>query len=235
MSCPLPCMPYDSSGNRGLDSHEWHQAAVAHPIQRWAATSELKNAMCRMLESVIHLQGTLLAMDMHGRKLRALHRAARKCGVGPMLLIAPGTVQDFAQGLVAVDLDNPQSQPPWGPGPAVGPETGGGGAEEGGVVGGFSSLGSQPWGGSAGETGGPRWQGGSEVVDGGGERWEGSEAVDAYEPDDLEAAMSTAAPSGAFSGSGLAPVDFSSICKEEDDLVGQYFENWEGGGCNLAN
>jgi hypothetical protein len=113
-------------------------------------------------------------MDMHEGRLKALHRAARKCGVGPMLLISPGTIQKFAEGRVAIDLEDTRSQPPWSP--AGGPSAGG--AE------------------FAVESEGPRWHGSRKADDGGPEEEEGGESLNAYEPDDLEAAMSKAESSG---------------------------------------
>lgn len=39
-------------------------------------------------------------MDIHSKRLRALARAAKRSGVGPMLVISTGSVQDMACGIV---------------------------------------------------------------------------------------------------------------------------------------
>ena len=51
------------------------------------------------------LQGSLVAMDSHKKRLRTLARAANRCGIGPMLSIIPGSIQETAAGVV----DLPQS------------------------------------------------------------------------------------------------------------------------------
>ena len=46
------------------------------------------------------MQGHLLAMDSHAKRLRPLSRAAHRCGVGSFLSIVPGSIQESASGQI---------------------------------------------------------------------------------------------------------------------------------------